>query len=79
MGHQCAMAAHVGGESTAFGAPSEPREGAEESHFEGVFGVRFLDHIRDVLLEALRHKMGSRMRLKMGHFCRWLTKLKCSK
>ena len=35
------MAAHVGGESTAFGAPSEPREGAEESHFEGVVGVVF--------------------------------------
>ena len=60
MGHQCAMAAHVGGESTAFGAPSEPREGAEESHFEGVFGGCFLDHIRDVLSDAFRQEMGPR-------------------
>ena len=60
MRHQCAMAAHVGGESTAFGAPSEPREGAEESHFEAVFGGCCLDHVWDVLSDALRHEMGPR-------------------
>ena len=55
-----------------------PRGCQKKTNFED-FLVLFLDHIRNVLLEAFRHEMGPRMRPKMGHFRRWLTLLKCSK